>query len=385
VHGQMHDQPRIRRSARHQSSTLYIGMDVHKDSIAVAYVAQDHGAEVTYLGAIGTRQCDIDQLVRKMQSKATQLIFVYEAGPCGYWLYRYLTKKGYDCWVVAPSLIPHKPGDRVKTDRRDAMQLARLARSGDLTVVYVPKVEDEAIRDLSRAREDAIGDLKDAKFRLKAFLLRHDIRYTGRANWGPAHLRWLSEVVCPTPAQQIVFQEYVHAVQEHTERLQRLEQALQAQVTSLRLNPVVEALQALRGVQLTVAVTMVAEIGDLTRVDTPRELMKFLGLIPSEYTSAERRRQGAITKAGNTQARRALVEGAWAYRYPAKVSRHLQLRLEQHPKVIQDISWKAQVRLCQRYRRLLSRGKHPNVVTVAIARELVGFMWAIAQQVPVTA
>jgi transposase len=296
----------------HQSSTLYIGMDVHKDSIAVAYVAQDHGAEVTSLGAIGTRQCDIDQLVRKMQSKAPQLIFVYEAGPCGYWLYRDLTKKGDDCWVVAPSLLPPKPGDRVKTDRRDAMQLARLARSGDLTVVSVPKVADEALRDLSRAREDAISDLKDAKFRLKAFLLRHDIRYTGRANWGPAHLRWLSEVVCPTPAPQIVWQEYVHTVQEHRERLQRLEQELQAQITSWRLNPVVEALQALRGGQLTVAVTMVAEIGDLTGFDTPRELMKCLGLIPSEYTSAERRRPGSITTAGTPHARRALVEGAWA-------------------------------------------------------------------------
>src|SRR5919108_31669 len=200
-----------------QSSTLFIGMDVHKDTIAVAYVAQDHGAEVTYIGTIGTRQCDIDQLIRKMQSKAKHLIFVYEAGPCGYWLYRYLTKKGYDCWVVAPSLIPQKAGDRVKTDRRDAVQLARLARSGDLTAVYVPK-----------------------------------------------------------------------------------------------------------------------------------------------------------------------VEGDWAYRYPAKVSRHLQRRLETQPKAIQDISWKAQVRLCQRYRRLIARGKHANQVVVAIARELVGFMWAIAKQIPVT-
>jgi transposase len=368
-----------------QSSTLFIGMDVHKDSIAVAYVAQDHGAEVIYLGSIGTRQCDIDQLIRKMQSKAKHLIFVYEAGPCGYWLYRYLSKKAHDCWVVAPSLIPKKPGDRVKTDRRDAVQLARLARSGDLTTVYVPKVEDEAIRDLTRAREDTISDLKDAKFRLKAFLLRQDIRYVGRANWGPAHLRWLSEVVCPTPAQQIVFQEYVRAVNEHTERLQRLEQELQEQVNAWRLNPVVEALQALRGVQFTVAVTMVAEIGDLTRFDTPRELMKFLGLIPSEYSSGEQHRQGSITKAGNTHARKAVVEGAWAYRYPAKVSRHLQLRLEKQPKMIQDLSWKAQVRLCTRYRRLVSRGKHANVVTVAIARELVGFMWAIAIQVPLTA
>jgi transposase len=365
-----------------QSSTLYIGMDVHKDSIAVAYVTQDHGAEVTYLGTIGTRQCDIDQLIRKMPSRAKDLVFVYEAGPCGYWLYRYLTKKGHDCWVVAPSLIPKKAGDRVKTDRRDAVQLARLARSGDLTGVYVPTVEDEAIRDLCRAREDTIRDLKAAKFRLKAFLLRHDMRYTGRATWSPAHLRWLSEVVCPTPAQQMVFQEYVRAVHEHTERLQRLEQELQDQVKAWPLNPVVEALQAWRGVQFTVAVTIVAELGDLTRFDNPRQLMSYLGLTPSEYSSGERRRQGTITKAGNTHARRALVEGAWAYRYPAKVSRHLQLRLEALPKPIQDISWKAQIRLCKRYQQLSARGKHANHVVVAIARELIAFMWAIAKEVP---
>ena len=212
-----------------------------------------------------------------MQSKAKHLVFIYEAGPCGSWLYRYLRKKDYDCWVVAPSLIPKKAGDRVKTDRRDAVQLARLARSGDLTAVYVPKVEDEAIRDLTRAREDTLSDRKDTKFRLKAFLLRHDIRSTGRANWGPAHLRWLSEVICPTPAQPIVLQEDVRAVNEHTARLQRLEQERQEHVQAWRLHPVVEALQALRGVQCTVAVTMVADIGDLTRFDTPRELMKCLG------------------------------------------------------------------------------------------------------------
>ena len=189
-----------------QSRTLSVGMDVHKASIAVAYVAEEHHAEVISLGAIGTRQCDIDQLIRNMPSKSNHLVFVDEAGPCGYWLSRYLTKKGHVGWVVAPSLIPNKAGDRVKTNRRDAIQLARLMRSGDLTPVYVPQVEDDAIRDLSRAREDALHELKTAKLRLKAFLLRHDIRYTGRATWGPAHLRWLSEVVCPTPAPQIVFQ-----------------------------------------------------------------------------------------------------------------------------------------------------------------------------------
>jgi transposase len=245
-----------------------------------------------------------------------------------------------------------------------------------------PTVEDEAIRDLTRAREDTLRDLKSAKFRLKAFLLRQDIRYTGRATWGPAHLRWLSEVVCATPAQQIVFQEYVRAVHEHTERLQRLEQELHDHVNAWRLQPVVEALQALRGVQFTVAVTLVAELGNLTRFDHPRQVMKYLGLLPSEYSSGERRRQGSITKAGNSHARRALVEGAWAYRYPAKVSRHLQLRLEQLPKPSQDSSWKAQVRLCTRFRRLLARGKHANQVVVAIARELAGFMWAIAKEVP---
>jgi transposase len=335
------------------------------------------------LGALSTRQGDIDQRIRKMQSKAPHLIFIYEAGPCGSWLYRYVTKKGYDGWVVAPSLVPQKAGDRVKTDRRDAMQLARLARSGDLTVVDVPTVEAKARRDLTRAREETLSHLQDAKLRLTAFFLRHDSRYTGRAKWSPAHLRWLSEVVCPTPAQQLVLQAYVRAVNAHTARLQRLAQELQEHVHSWRLNPVVETLQALRGVQCTGAVTMGAEVGDRSRFDTPRALMQCLGLSPSAYASGARRQQGSLTQAGHTQARRALVEGAWAYRYPAKVSRHLHLRLAQPPQLIPDISWKAQVRLCQRDRRLVAKGKQAHVVTVALARELVGCRWALAKEVPV--
>jgi transposase len=298
-------------------------------------------------------------------------------------LYRYLTKKNLQGGVLAPAQIPKKAGDRVKTDRRDAVQLARRLRSGDLRPVYIPSVEDEAIRDGVRAREDGLKDLKAAQVRLKAFLLRQDIRYEGRAHWTAAHLRWLADVVCPTPAQQIVFPEYVRAVSAQSTRVQRWEAALQTLVQTGRWVPVVEALQALRGIQFTAAVTVIAELGDLTRFDTPHQLMSYLGLGPSEHSSGERRRQGGMTKTGNSHARRGLVEGAWAYRYPATVRRHLQLRLEHVPQAIQEISWKAQVRLCKRYRRLVARGKQVNQVVVAIAREMAAVVWAIAREVEV--
>jgi transposase len=365
------------------ASTLDVGLDVHQDSIAVASVATDHDAEVIDLGTSGTRPCDSDQLVRTLQAQAKHLVFIYAAGPCGDWLYGDLTKHGQVGWVIAPSRMPTKAGDRVNTDRREAVPWARLMRSGELTPVDVPAVQAEAIRDLSRARADALHALKTAKVRLQAFLLRHDIRYTGRATWGPAHLRWLSEVVCPTPAQPIVFQAYVRAVTEHTDRLQRLAPALHEQVTAWRLCPVVDALQALRGVQVTGAVTTVAALGDLTRFDHPRPLMKSLGLTPSEYSRGERRRQGGITKTGHTHARRALGEGAWADRDPATVSRHLQLRLEKLPKPLPDMRWKAQVRLCKRDRQLSARGKNPNHVVVVMAREWIACMWAVAKQVPI--
>jgi transposase len=266
----------------HQSRTLDLGWEVPKESIAVAYVAQEHHADVISLGTIGTRQGAIAHLLRKMPSKSQPLIFGYEAGPWGYWLSRSLTQKGQVCWGVAPSLLPTKPGERVKTHRRDAIKLARLMCSGALPLVYVPTVDEEAMRALCRAREEAIRALQPAQCRLTALLLRHESRYTGRAPWGPAPLRWLREVVGPTPAPQIVFQAYSRAVTEHPARLARLEQALTAQGQTWRLAPVVAALQALRGVHCTGAVTTGAERGDLPRFANPRQLMNSLGFTPSE-------------------------------------------------------------------------------------------------------
>ena len=365
------------------SEVLFVGLDVHKDSIAVAYAPHGPGSEVVALGNIGTRHCDIDKMLKQLQGRGRGLQVVYEAGPCGFWLHRYLSEHGIACQIVAPSLIPKRPGDRVKTDRRDAVQLARLHRAGELVPIHIPGIEDEAIRDLSRGREDALRDLKANKFRLKAFLLRQDIRYEGQARWTPAHLRWLARVVCPTPAQQIVFQEYLRAINEQSERIARIEDTLREQVQTWRLQPVVDAIQSLRGVQFTTAVTLIAELGDLTRFDHPRQLMNYLGLTPSEYSSGSRRQQGGITKSGNTHARRVLVESAWSYRHPAKVSAHLQKRIGQYGKPLQDLSWKAQVRLCKRFRQLVARGKHVNQVAVSIARELSAFIWAIARTVPI--
>jgi transposase len=366
-------------------NSTFIGMDVHKNSIDIAIADQGRNGQVRYYGKIDGTLSALDKIVRKLVSKGEQLHFAYEAGPCGYQIYRHLTSKGFDCAVVAPSKIPKPSGSQIKNDRRDALMLARLHRSGELTPVYVPLAEDEAIRDLVRAREDAKGDEKKSKQRLQAFLLRHGHRFTGRTPWSKAHIRWISDIKMPHRSQQIVLQESIDTMNQCKSRVQRLTEQIQKLLPNWHLFPVVQALQSLRGVSMLVAATTVAELGDLKRFHHPSELMSYLGLVPSEYSTGTRIRRGPITKTGNGHVRRVLVEAAWAYRLNARVSRVLLKRQEGLPQHICDISWKAQLRLCSRYRHLWNKGKSKQVVVTAIARELCAFMWAIANETKVPA
>lgn len=365
------------------NSITFIGLDTHKDFFEVAYLEDNREAKPVSLGRINGTKPALQKLVRQFESKypGSTLHFVYEAGPCGYWIYRFLTSLGHCCYVVAPSLIPKKAGERVKTDKRDALKLALLLRSGDIEPIYVPEPEDEAMRDLSRARETAMKDLKDAKYQLKAMLLRNNIRCEVQDNWSAKHLRWLTELILPHPSQQIVLQEAIQTITERIRRLERLDNELSYHVKNWRYYPVVKAIQAMRGVRLLVAVGVIAELGDLSRFDHPRKLMSYLGLVPSEHSSGGKRKQGGITRTGNTRARRLLVEGAHTYRYAANVSTELQKRQESLSKEIIDIAWQAQLRLCRRYQRLMKRGKHYNLVVTAIAREMIAYIWAIAREV----
>lgn len=367
-------------------SVLYVGLDVHKMSVDVAIAEAGSGAEVRYYGRIGGDLEALDKVTRKLQVQGAELRFAYEAGPCGYQVYRHLTGQGWSCLVAAPALIPRRPGDRLKNDRRDALTLARLLRAGELTAVKVPDEDDEAMRDLTRAREDAISVERRAKQRTGALLLRHGRRYPGKTTWGRGHWRWLLQQVMEHPAQQIVLQEYLDAVREASARVQRLAGQIREFIPQWRRGPFVAAYQALRGVSLIVAVTVVAEVGDLSRFNNPKELMAYLGLVPSEHSSGAVVRRGHITKTGNGHARRVLVEAAWAYRLRARVTQPLLKRQEGVPESIRQLAWKAQLRLCARYRRLLARGKAKQTIVTAIARELAAFIWAIGQAVePVTA
>ena len=359
---------------------IYVGLDVHKESIVVG-TAPEGDTSVELYGEIGGTLDALDKLIKKLDKPEVELRFVYEAGPCGYVIYRHLKQHKFHCEIIAPSLIPTKASDRVKTDRRDARQLARLFRAGELTAIYVPDEEDEAVRDLVRARDRAMVDQRKARQRLKGLLLRLGHRYSGRGNWSPAHLRWLSKIKLSHAAQQIAFQEYVEATTVATERLERLSKALEAALPAWKREPVVRALMSLRGVALINGMTLVAEAGDLTRFDSPSQLMNYFGLTPSEYSSGERRQQGGITKAGNGACRKALVEAAHHYRVAPRVGREMQLRQAGQTKEVRAIALKAQERLHGRFRLMLGHHKKVVVVVAALARELCGFVWAIACQV----
>lgn len=357
----------------------YIGLDVHKETIAVA-IAPEGSTEVRHYGIIGGTLDAIDKLVKKLSSENIELRLVYEAGPCGFVIARYLKRKGIHCIVVSPSLIPKKASDRVKTDRRDADQLARLYRAGELTAIHIPDQEDEAIRDLIRARYAAVCDQKQARNRLKGFLLRLGFRYTGKSSWTPAHQRYLSGLLMPQPAQQIVFQECIHAIDDASARLERLTQAMEDALPGWKWEPVVRALMSLRGVQVLTAMTLVAETGDMNRFEDPKSLMHFFGLTPSEHSSGGKRVQGNITKCGNSHCRRVLSEAAWHYRLKPLVSEAMQKRQENQSKEVRLIAWKAQQRLHKRFKQLSAK-KKSVVAATAVARELVGFVWAIARAV----
>jgi transposase len=363
--------------------TSFVGLDVHKDSIAIALAPSGREAP-RFVGTVVPQWSGLCKALGRL-GRRQELQIVYEAGPCGYTLARQLRSHGYACEVIAPAKIARRPGDRIKTDRRDALLLARAARAGELVSVTIPDERDEAVRDLARAREDAVRARLKARQQLKALLLRHGRRYTGRSSWTAAHERYLASLSFTQPAQDIAFAEYRSAVSEAHERVQRLTEALRAQLEHWRMKSVVEALMSLRGIDLIAAVTLVAEIGDFTRFARPSELMGFLGLVPSEYSSGSTRRQGAITKTGNSHARRVLIEAAWNYRFPARVSRPLQVRQEGQPKAVREIAWRAQLRLAQRYRHLLARKLALNKICVAVARELSAFVWDIARQVKPTA
>ncbi|MGY6258696.1 IS110 family RNA-guided transposase [Paraburkholderia caledonica] len=358
-------------------STMYVGLDVHKEPVSVAY-AIDAGV-VESLGKIGTSKTEIERLCKRLESKASHVRVVYEAGPCVYGLFRQLVERGFEWMVCAPSLVPRKPGDRVKTDRRDAMKLARALRAGDLSAVHVPTIDNEAFRDLARAWATAREDQRQAKQRLKSFLLAHGARYMGRADWSAAHKGWLSVYSFGSAWQQLAFEEHRRTIDDRLNQCERLEAALREAVVSWRFYPVVQALQAMRGIQFLTAVGMVSELGDLSRFMHPRQLMAWFGVTPSEHSSVGKRRQGSITKTGNSYARKLLIEAAWSYRHTARIGPQVHRRHEGLPKAVVDPAWDAQVRLCQRYRKLTARGMNVGISIVAVARELVGFLWDIAR------
>ena len=364
-----------------EDSTVFVGIDAAKAKHAVAIAEPGRQGEVRYVGEIATSPEAVRKLITRLAARHGKLHVCYEAGPTGYGLHRQIVGLGHACTVVAPSLIPRRPGDRVKTNRRDAVSLARLLRAGELTAVWVLDEAHEAMRDLVRAREAAVEDLRRKRQAITSLLLKHGRTFAGRKPWGEMHRRWLQQQAFEHPAHEVLLQEMMLAERHARERLERIEAAIVRLLPGWSLAPVVEALQALRGVSVVTAVTVAAEVGDLGRFASARQFMGYLGLVPGERSTGETVRRLGITKAGNGRLRRVLVEGAWTYRHPPRTGKKKHYLREGLPPAVKDIAWKAQARLCARYRALSARGKKLTVAVTAVARELAGFVWAIGQEV----
>src|SRR3979411_2376832 len=363
-------------------SEAFVGLDTSKLRNAVAIADASRGGEVRFFGEIENTPAATAKLVRKLAAKYQRLTFCYEAGPTGYGLQRQIKELGFECLVVAPSLIPKRPGDRVKTNRRDALSLAKLLRADDLTAVWVPYGRHEAMRDLTRARETAMLDLRTKRQHISAFLLRLGRPYGERKKtWSKVHVRWIASQKLEHPQQRLVLEEMMLAMRQAQERQQRLEQAIAAAVPEGALDGAGRASRERRGRARISAATLLAEIGDLSRFRTPTELMAYLGLVPSEDSTGDVIKRGPITKAGNRRARRMLVECAWSYQHPPRVGSAKQPKVDAAPEAVREIAWKAQCRLYRRYRALIRRNKLKPVAIVAVARELSGFIWAVAREV----
>src|SRR5437764_6204845 len=356
------------RRAVDEDRTVCVGLDTHKARIAVAVAEPGRAGEVRFRGEIANRPEAVRQRLERLAGKHGRLRVCYEAGPCGYGLHRQIIALGHDCAVVAPSLIPRKPGERVETDRCDALTLARLHRAGELTPVWTPDPTHEAMRDLVRARTVAMEAVRRARQQLQGFLLRHGRVFAGRKTWSPAHRRWLAGLRFEHPAQQVVLQEQIDAIDEAERRRDRLGEQIRELVPGWSLAPVVAALQAMRGVAFLSAVVLAAGIGDFHRFANPRQLQACLAVAASEHSSGAKVERGGITKAGNGRARRVLVEGAWSYRFPARLTNEIRARVDKVPEAVRPIAWKAQLRLCARFRRLVAAGHNANPVPAGIAR-----------------
>jgi transposase len=367
-----------------QTIKLHLGLDVHKDSITIAIAQAGRQGELRLFGTITNDLHALEKALTRIRKAhpGAPLEVTYEAGPCGFGIARRLQQLQVPCLVAAPSLIPKQPGAPFKTDQRDARSLARLLRAGELTAVYVPEPTDEAIRDLCRARTDAVDDLRRSRQRLKSFLLRHGYRYQGKANWSQPHMRYLRELVLPHPAMKAILEEYLQGIDAAHQRVQRIEISMLALLETWRLKPAVQALMAFRGFQLVAAMITVSELGDIHRFAHPRQLMTYLGLVSTEHSSGPRQHLGRISRCGNGHARWLLTECAEHYVRPPKVSKELSARQEGQPSHVRALSWKAQNRLHLRFTRLLARRLQRNKAKVAVARELCGFVWALLRTQP---